>query len=80
MADYKNCNPSSKPRGSISIGFIGIAVLIAVFGWMGERDREHLEEIALQRHMIDGLVSMCPVIYDSSPELEMSMPIGKNES
>lgn len=80
MTDYKNCNPSSKPRGSISLGFVAIVALIAVFGWMGERDREHLEEIELQRQMIDGLVSMCPVVYDTAPALEMGMPIGGAES
>ena len=80
MADYKHCNPSTKPRGSISIGFVGIVTLIAIFGWMGERDREHLEEIELQRQMIDGLVSMCPVIYDNAPAIEMRAPIEGMES
>jgi hypothetical protein len=76
--DYKHVRPTDRPSKSALWIVLSIICIVALFGWMGNRDQEHLDEIEFQKQVIDSLVHSC--IYDSAPAVEMSMPVGRVES
>lgn len=77
--DYKNYR--AKERRTFGAAMVAaIIALFALLGWMGERDRAHMAEIEFQRQVINGLVSICPVMSGDLPVIEMGMPIGGIES
>jgi hypothetical protein len=57
--------PQITLRGFITI--LEIAALFAVLGWMGNRDREHQQELQAAPHVAHEC--------DDLPVVEMSMPI-----
>jgi hypothetical protein len=69
MTDYKD---SQVPESTTTAWplVIGITTFIALFGWMGERDREHQREM---QQVVQQVVKAMDA--DCAPAMEMDMPI-----
>lgn len=75
MTDLKHLgNRRRIPWASIIKGL----VIVAVFIWMGERDRQHV----IEKNALTDKVNMQTYVIDTMPcgGMEMSMPIGRVES